>query len=370
MIKKIKIGSKFIGEKEPVFIIAEAGVNHNGDLETALKLIDAAASAGADAVKFQTFKAEEVAAPTVGMADYQKKNTGKTESQISMLKKLELPENFYRPLIKRGAEKKIIFLSTPHGGFKSVDLLQRLKVPAFKFASGDLTNLPVLEYAAKLGKPMILSTGMATLAEVEAAVNIIKKTGNDKIIVLHCTTSYPCLLHEVNLRAMLTMRQKLSALVGYSDHTRGLEVLITAAGMGACLAEKHFTLDKNMSGPDHKASLEPAELKELVKQIRTIEKRLAAGESREGLIKKINLPEIFGSAVKKPTPSELKAAKLVRKSLVAGSDIKRGEKIKIGMIAIKRPGTGLAPKQINKVLGRRAERNIKKDELIELRDLK
>jgi len=345
MIKKIKIGNKFVGEGQPVFIIAEAGVNHNGSLKTALKLVDAAAAAGADAVKFQTFKAAEVVTSAGKMAAYQKKNMGKSQSQVAMLKKLELPENFYRPLIKRCREKKIIFLSTPHGGFNSVDLLKRLKVPALKFGSGDLTNLPVLEYAAKFKKPMILGTGMATLAEVGEAIKAIKQAGNDKIIILHCTTNYPCPPNKVNLRAMLTMKKKLPVLVGYSDHTSGISVSIMAAALGACLIEKHFTLDKNMAGPDHKASLEPAELKAMVRAVRQVE-------------------IILGFSVKKPTESERKIAKIARKSLVSLAAINKGDKFTAKNIGVKRPGTGVAPKYYYKVIGRIAKKNIVADELI------
>lgn len=349
MVKKIKIANKFIGENQPVFIIAEAGVNHNGDLKTALKLVDAAVAAGADAIKFQTFHAAEVVTAQGEMAAYQKKNIGKTESQLAMLKKLELPDEFYQPLINHCLKKKIIFLSTPHGGFASVDLLQRLKMPAFKFGSGDLTNLPVLEYAAKLGKPMILGTGMATLNEVKTAVKAIKQAGNQQIIALHCTTNYPCPLEEVNLKAMQIMAKKLTVLVGYSDHTLGIEVPIMAATLGACLIEKHFTLDKNMPGPDHKASMEPDELKNMVRAVRQVK-------------------EIMGSDLKKPTASELKISKLGRKSLVSLRDIKQGEKLTRENIGIKRPGTGLAPKYYFKILGKIAATNIKVDSLIKLSD--
>lgn len=345
MVKNIRIGNKIVGENRPVFITAEAGVNHNGDLKTAFKLIDAAAAAGADAIKFQTFKAEQVVTSAGEMAAYQKKNIGKTESQLEMLKKLELPESFYQPLIKHCREKNIIFLSTPHGSFSSVGLLQRLKVPAFKFGSGDLTNLPVLEYAAKFNKPMILGTGMATLDEVRQAVNTIKKVGNNKIIVLHCTTNYPCPLNEVNLRAMLTMKQKLSVLVGYSDHTSGINVPIMAASLGACLIEKHFTLDKNTPGPDHKASLEPAELKAMAQALRPV-----------------NI--ILGSSVKKPTKSENKIIKTVRKSLVSLAAVNKGDKFTAKNMGIKRPGTGLSPKYYQKIIGRVAKKDIAADSLI------
>lgn len=341
----IKIGSKFIGENQPVFIIAEAGVNHNGRLDYALKLVDAAAEAGADAVKFQTFKAEQVVTARGEMADYQKKNIGKNESQLKMLRKLELPGKFYQPLINYCRKKKIIFLSTPHGSFASVDWLEKLKTPAFKFGSGDLTNLPVLHYGARLGKPLILGTGMATLNEVKEAVKAIKKTGNNKIIVLHCTTNYPCPVEEVNLKAMQTMAARLDVLVGYSDHTLGIQVPIMAATLGACLIEKHFTLNRNLPGPDHRASLEPLELQAMVKSIRQV-------------------PIILGSKVKSPNFSELSLIKIARKSLVAAKDIKKGEIFSLINLAIKRPGTGLSPKFWSKILGKKAKKDFMTDELI------
>jgi len=345
MIRKIKISNRYISDESPIFIIAEAGVNHNGDLQTALKLIDAAVFAGADAIKFQTFKAEDVVTCTGKMAKYQKNNIGKAGSQLEMLKKIELPENFYSQLIEYCKKNKIIFLSTPHGGFKSVDLLLKFNISAFKFGSGDLTNLPLLGYAAKFNKPMILGTGMATLAEIRTAINIINKTGNNQIIALHCTTNYPCPLNEVNLRAMLTIKQKLKVLVGYSDHTNGIQVPVMAATQGACLIEKHFTLDKKMEGPDHKASLEPDELKEMIDSIK-------------------NVPIILGSEIKKPNASELSMIKTVRKSIIAAKNIKKGEIFDEQNISIKRPGNGMSPSAWDKVLGKRAKKDFNIDELI------
>ena len=284
---KFKISDKLAGENQPIFVIAEAGVNHNGRLDLALKLIHAAADAGADAVKFQTFRAEQVVAASGKMADYQKRNLGKSESQLVMLKKLELKEEYYPALIKRAKERGIIFLSTPHGGFESVDFLQKLKIPAFKFGSGDLTNLPLLEYVAKFKKPMILSAGMATMKEIKSAVKIIKKAGNNKIIVLHCTTDYPADPEKVNLLAMKTMEKELGLPAGYSDHTDGIKISVAAAVLDAQVIEKHFTLNKAMPGPDHKASLEPGELKEMVKQIRLAQKRLVKVDSPEYLINEL-----------------------------------------------------------------------------------
>ncbi|MBI2627884.1 MAG: N-acetylneuraminate synthase [Candidatus Niyogibacteria bacterium] len=353
-MKRVKdmiiIGKKRIGKDYPVFIIAEAGVNHNGSLQIALKLVDAAAKAGADAIKFQTFKAEQVATPESKMASYQKKNIGKQESQLEMLKKLELKEDFYAPIIKRCHEKNIIFLSTPHGGFESVDFLKSLNVPAFKFGSGDINNFPVLEYAAKFNKPMIIGAGMASMKEAACAIAAIQKAGNKKIIVLHSTSNYPTFPFEVNLRAMQTMMKELGVLVGYSDHTLGIQIPIMAATLGASIIEKHFTLDRKMSGPDHKASLEPKELRAMVKAIRDVE-------------------IIMGSHVKQPVASEKKHKLLARKSIVAAGNIKKGVKIKENMLAIKRPGKGTEPRFWNKIIGKKTKKNLKKDQFIVWRDL-
>jgi len=346
----ITIASKKISAKSPIFIIAEAGVNHNGSLANALKLVDAAAGAGADAVKFQTFKAEEVVTTQGAMADYQKKNIGKTESQLNMLKKLELNEKFYQPIIKRCQKKKIIFLSTPHGGEKSVDFLNSLKAPAFKFGSGDLTNLPLLQYAARYQKPMILGTGMSITREIAEAVRVIKRAGNKKIIILHCTTAYPCPFSAVNLKAMQTMMREFDVLVGYSDHTLGVTVPVMAAALGACVIEKHFTLNRNLPGPDHKASLEPAELKQMVAAIRTAETAM-------------------GSAKKQPAKIEKNNKLVGRKSIVAAGSISKGTVIGKKMLTVKRPGTGIPPKFLNKIIGRKAKKNIIKDYLIKWSDI-
>lgn len=348
MIKRIKIGKKLIGKGKPVFIIAEAGVNHNSRLDLALKMIDVAAAAGADAVKFQTFEAHEVATAGAKMSAYQRRNTGQRQSQLGLLKKMEISKNFYQPLLKRCRDKKIIFLSTPHGSFGAVDWLNRLKVPALKFGSGDLTNLPVLQYAAKFNKPMILGTGMATLAETKEAISAIKQAGNNRIIVLHCTSNYPCPLNQVNLRAMLVMKDKLPALVGYSDHTSGLQVPVMAATLGAAVIEKHFTLNKNMPGPDHRASLDSVELKTMVAAIRRVE-------------------VILGSGVKKPNRGEGAMIRTARKSLVASDYIKQGEVFGFHNLAIKRPGTGQAPKTWFKLLGKQSDRDYKPDEMIKLK---
>lgn len=347
---KITIWRRVVSGNSPCFIIAEAGVNHNGSLRLAKKLVDAAKNAGADAIKFQTFKTEDLVTEGAATASYQKKNTGKKESQFKMLKKLELSEKDFIKLKKYCDKKNILFLSTPHTE-NAIDFLEQLRAPAYKVASGDLTNLPLLEKISKKKKPIILSTGMATLKEVREAVKVIKNQGNNKIILLHCTTNYPCPLREVNLRAMLTLKEKFNLLVGYSDHTEGVLVPTMAVAMGALVIEKHFTLDKNLPGPDHKASLEPKELKVMVKMIRTTE-------------------QILGSGIKKPTKSEEKIKKITRKSIAAKTDIKKGQKITKNMLIIKRPGTGIEPKYLNRVIGRVVKRSKKKDDLIKFKDLK
>jgi N,N'-diacetyllegionaminate synthase len=347
-MNNLKIGNIKVGEDQPAFIIAEAGVNHNGRLDLALKLVDAAAEAGADAVKFQTFKAIQVVTHKSEMAEYQKKNTGMKVSQFEMLKKLEFDEGWYSQVKARCKEKKIIFLSSPHGGFESVDLLQSLNAPTFKFGSGDLTNLPLLKYVAKFKKPIILGTGMANMEEVQEAVKIIQKEGNYKIILLHCTTNYPCPLEEVNLRAMQTMMKKFPDLiVGYSDHTLGAQVPLMAVTLAAQVIEKHLTLDNRMEGPDHKASADPIVFKEMVEQIRKVE-------------------TILGSEVKMPTRIEVSMRKVARKSLVALKDIKKGEKFSSENLGIKRPGNGLQPKYYFQIIGKKSKKDIKADTLIKL----
>jgi N-acetylneuraminate synthase len=342
-MKKIKIGKKFVGEGQPVFIIAEAGVNHNGSLDLAKKMVDIAKNAGTDAVKFQTFKAEDIVTGNAKMADYQKKNTGKNESQLEMVKKFELSYDDFFELKKYCDLKGIIFLSTPHTD-AATDFLKHL-MPAYKIASGDATNIPFLQKISKNKKPIILSTGMTNMAEVKAAIKAIKGCGNNKIVVLHCTTNYPCPIEEINLRAISTLEKELNLPVGYSDHTDNIFVPIMAVAMGAQILEKHFTIDKNLPGPDHKASLEPKELKEMVENIRKAEK-------------------IMGSPIKKPTESEKKIMKIVRKSIVAKKDILSGQKINGSMLIIKRPGNGIEPKYISKIIGKKAKINIRKDQLI------
>jgi N-acetylneuraminate synthase/N,N'-diacetyllegionaminate synthase len=332
----IKIGDKLIGDGLPCFIIAEAGVNHNGDVNLAKKLIDVAKAAGADAVKFQTFKAENVVT--------------KNYPQYEMLKKLELSEDDFRELAEYSKEKNIIFLSSPFC-IDSVDLLDKIGVPAFKIASGEITNLPLLKYVSSKGKPIILSTGMATLGEIEDALENIRSNGVKDVILLHCITSYPTKIEDINLKAIQTLKCAFKLPVGFSDHTREIIVPVAAAALGACVVEKHLTLDRKMPGPDHKASLEPHEFKEMVKAIRDIEKAL-------------------GDGIKKPTEEEERIKKVVRRSIVAKVNISKGSTITKEMIALKRPGTGICPKYYNRIIGKKATRNIEADELINWDDVK
>lgn len=341
----ITILNKKIGTNHPCFIIAEAGVNHNGKIDLAKKMVDIAVKAGADAVKFQTFKTEGVVTKKADNAEYANKNIGKQLKQIDMMKNLELSYNEFRKIKKYCNEKNIIFLSAPHS-FDAIDFLVGL-IPAYKFGSGDLTNIPAIEYAAKKGKPMILGTGMSKLKEIKDAINTIKKTNNKQIIALHCTTNYPCPLNEVNMNAMKTMQKELDCLIGYSDHTLGITVPILARSLGAVVIEKHFTLDRELPGPDHKASLEPNELKRMVTEIRNVEKALGGFE-------------------KKPTLSEKKIMKNVRKSIVSNKDIKKGETIKRNMLEIKRPEKGIKPRDIDKLVGKKAIIDIKRDENLTL----
>ena len=343
-IKAIRIADKKIGPGHPCFIIAEAGVNHNGDLELAKKLIDAAAESGADAVKFQTFRAENVVTSTAEKAEYQKSTTSADETQYEMIKSLELPDESIKDLSDYAKKRGIIFLSTPFDE-ESVDLLDQIDVPAYKIPSGEITNFPLLKKIAKKRKPVILSTGMSTLGEVEEAFYYLKKNGARDIILLHCTTSYPAPPHSVNLLAMKTMQCAFSVLVGYSDHTEGITISIAAVAMAASVLEKHFTLDRTLPGPDHRASLEPGELKAMVQAIRDVEFAVGAG-------------------VKRPNKDEEKIKKIARRSIVARNEIKRGATLKESDIAIRRPGTGIEPKYASKIIGRRVNKTIKKDIII------
>lgn len=329
-----------------IFIIAEAGVNHNGSLEIAKALIDVAAQSGADAVKFQTFKADKLVSKTAQKASYQKQTTDADESQYAMIKKLELDEKAHHELIEYCAQKNILFLSTPFD-HESIDLLADLGMEIFKIPSGEITNLPYLRHIGSLQKEVILSTGMATLDEIDAALHVLTTAGTakERISVLHATTEYPCPMDEVNLRAMQTIRDTFDIRVGYSDHTRGIEVPIAAAAMGAGVIEKHFTLDREMEGPDHKASLEPDELIAMVHAIRNIEKAL-------------------GDGIKRPSSSELKNIPIARKSIVASRAITKGERLSEENITIKRPGSGISPMRYDEIIGTVASKNYDEDEAI------
>jgi N-acetylneuraminate synthase/N,N'-diacetyllegionaminate synthase len=342
----IKIGNRLIGDGRTCFIIAEAGVNHNGDIKLAKKLIDIARDAGADAVKFQSFKAENVVTQKAQKAKYQKQTTGSSESQYEMIKKLELSGADFKKLALYARKRDIMFLSTPFDK-ESVDLLDKLGVPAFKVASGEITNFPLLRYIAKKGKPVILSTGMSTLEEIDEALQVIRSEGVKDIILLHCVTAYPAKVEDMNLRAMETLKSTFKLPVGLSDHTIGITVPIAAVALGAAVIEKHFTLDKNLPGPDHRASLEPEELKGMIKAVRETEKALGNGK-------------------KKPTVEEEEIKKVVRRSIVARVDIPKGTVVTEEMLAIKRAGTGIEPKYLDKVVGKVAKTMIRDDEILTL----
>ena len=329
-----------------VFIIAEAGVNHNGSLELAKKLIDVASESGADAVKFQTFNAEKLVSKNAQKADYQKQTTDTKESQFDMIKKLELDLETHKELISYCKTKNIMFLSTPFD-HDSIELLSDLGLEIFKIPSGEITNLPYLRHIGKLNKKVILSTGMADIGEIEDALDVLIEAGTKKenITVLHANTMYPTPMEDVNLKAMVTIGNSFDIAFGYSDHTLGIEVDIAAVAMGACCIEKHFTLDKMMEGPDHKASLEPDELKAMVKAIRNIELAL-------------------GNSVKKPSKSEIPNMQIARKSIVAKLDIKKGDKLSEKNITIKRPGNGINPMRWDEIVGTIASKDYTEDEII------
>ena len=329
-------------------VIAEAGVNHNGDMDLAIQLIEAAADAGADVVKFQTFKADQLATTKAAKACYQQQTTDKAENQQAMLKRLELTSDQHQQLISHCHNCDIEFLSTAFDD-PSIDLLNKLNLKRFKIPSGEITNLPYLRRIGGLGKPLILSTGMANLGEIEAALAVLETAGTNRaqITVLHCTTEYPAPMAEVNLRAMQTIAQAFGVAVGYSDHTAGIEVPIAAVALGATVIEKHITLDQNLPGPDHKASLEPKEFAAMVNAIRNIEQAL-------------------GDGIKRPTASEAANLPIVRKSLVASRAINIGELFSATNISAKRPGTGISPMRWDELIGHTSPRDFALDELIEL----
>ncbi|MCQ2022246.1 N-acetylneuraminate synthase [Clostridium butyricum] len=328
------------------FIIAEAGVNHNGSIELAKKLVDVAVEAGVDAVKFQTFKSEKLVCRNAEKAKYQKDTTIENETQLEMLKKLELNEESHNILIDYCNKKGILFLSTPFD-LDSIDFLFHLGMGIFKIPSGEITNYPYLKKVAKLKKKVILSTGMSTLTEIEDAVKVLRKYGTSDITVLHCNTEYPTPMSDVNLNVLNTIKESLNINVGYSDHTLGIEVPIAAVALGATIIEKHFTLDNSMEGPDHKASLNPKELKKMVSAIRNIESAM-------------------GNGIKKPSDSEYKNIGIVRKSIVANTFIKKGEVFTEENLCCKRPGTGISPMKWGEIIGEIAIRDFDEDEMIEV----
>lgn len=335
-------------KKDKVTIIAEAGVNHNGNFDTAVRMIKEAKKAGADYVKFQTAVPELVISTFAPKAEYQKETTGSDESQLDMCKAIHLPLSDYAKLKKICDEEGIGFMSTPFD-LVSIDCLEALDMDYYKIPSGEITNLPYLRKIASKHRPVIMSTGMSELEEVAQALEILEKGGlkREQIILLHCNTQYPTPYCDVNLAAMRTLQHAFGTVVGYSDHTLGIEIPMAAVGMGARVIEKHFTLDRNMTGPDHKASLEPAELKAMVSCIRNIE-------------------QAIGSTSKTASPSETPNKTVARKSIVAAKDIKKGERLTEENITVKRPGNGISPMKWDSVIGTKAVRDFKYDELIEL----
>lgn len=349
MVKPVSISGHLIGPGCPCFIIAEAGVNHNGDLALARWLVDVAAEAGADAVKFQTFRAERLVSPTAPKAEYQRQTTDADESQLEMLRRLELSPAAHRELAAYCQQRGLIFLSTPFDE-ESADLLDGLGVPAFKIGSGEITNHPFLEYVARKGKPLILSTGMSYLSEVDEAVWVIRHAGCEQLVLLHCVSSYPARPADANLRAMQTMAAAFGVPVGYSDHTPGLEVALAAVALGACVIEKHFTLDRNLPGPDHRASLEPHELRALIAGIRTVEQAL-------------------GDGIKRPVPAEADTRAVARRSLAARVDIPAGTVVQPAMLTALRPSSGIHPSLLKHVVGRRTRRPLTAGQFIDWSDL-
>jgi len=334
----VDLGGRAVGPGRPTFVIAEAGVNHNADVDLAERLVDAAAASGADAVKFQTWITEKLIRPETPMAEYQAQNTGSADSQFTMLKRLELSRPAFRRLKAYADRRGILFLSTPDEE-ESSDFLEELGVAAFKIGSGELTNLPYLAHLARKGKPLILSTGMGDLDEVRAAVQTIRTHGDPPLVLLHCVSNYPTEPADCNLTCLATLRDAFGLPVGFSDHTVGLAVPLAAVALGACMIEKHLTLDRALPGPDHLVSATPEELRELVAGIRAVE-------------------AARGDGIKMPRPGEVPTRALVRKSLVARHAIARGAVLDAAAVIALRPGTGIAPGELPRVVGRRARRDI------------
>jgi N,N'-diacetyllegionaminate synthase len=344
-MKHLEINGRLIGPNQPCFIIAEAGVNHNGSLDLARQLVDAAQAAGADAVKFQTFNARQLVTAAAPKAAYQLESTDVGESQLHMLQRLELSRGDHQALLDHCCARSIQFISSPFDE-ASADLLHALNVPLFKLASGELTNLPYLTYLARMGRPLIVSTGMSYLSEVEAAMRCFEENGNPPIALLHCVSNYPAAPSDVNLRAMATLGVAFGVPIGYSDHTVGNEVTFAAVALGACIVEKHLTLNRNLTGPDHKASLEPDEFAAVVRGIRIVESALGSGR-------------------KAPSASELKIKQVARKSIVASRPIIAGEVFSVANLSAKRPGNGISPMRWDELIGKPSKRDYSTDELIE-----
>lgn len=345
MKKEIKINSTTIGENSPVFIIAEAGVNHNGDFSIARKLVEQAKISGADCIKFQTFQAERVVTKNAPKAKYQLGTTDRAESQLKMLKKLELSKQHHIELKKIAEQLGLVFLSTPYN-FEDVGLLEELKVSAYKIASGQIVEHAFLKKIAQTGKPIFLSTGMATMDEIQEALDTISAVGSDQVILLQCTTNYPSRVQDANVKVIPMFKKKFDCLSGYSDHTTGNEAICAAVALGATVIEKHFTIDKNFEGPDHSSSMTPDEFKVLVKNIRQVEQAL-------------------GNGIKKPTQTENENKTGMRRSIVATSKIKKGDAINQNNISFKRPATGLSPKIYDELIGKKALIDIEQDTLIQ-----
>jgi N-acetylneuraminate synthase len=342
-VRKIKIANKLVGEDEPTFIIAEAGSNHDGKFEQAKKLIDIAADAGVDAVKFQTFLADKIIAKTGLKTEYMEK-VGMKGTVYDIFKKIELPREWLPELARYADREGLIFLSSTFDK-EGVDLLDEIGVPAFKIASGELTNLPLLKYTAEKGKPLIISTGASALDEIKEAITVIRSAGNEDVILLHCVSSYPAAIEDVNIKSMITMRQTFQLLTGYSDHTLGIVAPLVAVAMGAVMIEKHFTLNRSLPGPDHSYALEPQELEAMVETIRTVEK-------------------LLGSPIKQPAEAELENRRLGGRSIFAKRDIPAGTSITEEMLTLLRPAIGLQPKYLEAIIGRKARTNIKQYEPI------
>lgn len=340
----MRLGGREIGPGLPAFVIAEGGVNHNGDPELARRLVEAAAQAGADAIKFQTFRADRLCTASAPKAEYQQRTTGNDDSQLDMLRALELSEAAHRDLKAQAEALGLVFLSTPFDP-ASADLLQDLGVDAFKVGSGDLTDLPLLQHVARMRRPILLSTGMSQLGEVDAAVRTIREAGGEDLVLLHCVSCYPAPPDAANLRAMDTLRQAFQVPVGWSDHTLGVEVALAAAARGASVVEKHLTLDPSLPGPDHAASLDPSAFGGLVRGVRLVESAL-------------------GDGAKRPAPCENNTRTVARKSLAASRDLPAGELLSREALTSLRPGTGIAPAELQNVLGRRINRAIRRGELL------